>query len=68
MKYEFIFKIKEYPSAPSYDVRYRCVVAEARFNSVKSSYEKLQKAHPEWLSIILINKLSDDGEFIEVIQ
>ena len=68
MKYEFIFKVKEHQRDTQYDIRYRCVVGAERFNSVKSSYVKLQKAHPEWDSIILINELTDFNEFVRVIQ
>lgn len=67
MKYEFIFKVKDHASAP-FEIKYRCVVEANRYNSVKSSYEKLQKAHPEWDSVILINELTDFNEFIRVIQ
>ena len=65
MKYEFIFKVKE---DHVWIVKYRCVVAEKRFDTIKAAYEKLEKTHPEWNSLILINKLDDNSNFIEVIQ
>ena len=67
MKYEFIFKVRAHSSAP-WEIKYRCVCSAERYNSVKSSYDKLQKAHKEWDSVILINELTDFNEFIRVIQ
>ena len=67
-KYEFIYKVRPYPHAHSYKVKYRCVVEEKRFNLQKTMYEKVAANHKEEDPIILINKLTDDGEFVEVIQ
>ena len=69
MKYEFIMKIKECPQ-DQWHIKYRVVVKPERFQSVKYAYESaanLKKA--EWFDyVILINKLDDEGNFIEVIQ
>lgn len=67
MKYEFIFKIREYQRGP-YIVKYRCVVDPERYDTVLKSYEKVAKAHPEWDPIILINELDESGSFVGVIQ
>ena len=67
MKYEFIFKVKE-SKYTGYEVKYKCVVPENRYNSVKASYDLLQKNHPEWDSVILINELTDFNEFVRTIQ
>ena len=67
MKYEFIFKIKE-SRYSGYEVKYRTVVSANRYNSVKASYDLLQKSHPDWDSVILINELTDFNEFVRTIQ
>ena len=65
MKYEFIFKIKE---DHQWIIKYRCVAPERKFQTMKAAYEKLEATHPEWKSLILINKLDDNNEFLEIIQ
>lgn len=68
MKYEFIYKVKPYRHATSYEVKYRCVVDPTRYEIQKRMYEKVQKNHPEEESVILINELDDLGNFIKVMQ
>lgn len=69
MKYEFIMKIKEFKS-DEWHIKYRAVVKPERFQSMKYAYESvanLKKA--EWYDyVILINKLDDNSNFLEVIQ
>ena len=67
MKYEFIFKVKENRYS-GYKTRYRVVVNAERYNSVKASYDRLQREHSEWDSVLLINELTDFNEFVRVIQ
>ena len=64
-KYEFIFKVKE---DNSWQVKYRCVVDEKRFERVKSDYEKIKTLHTDWNSVILINELDENKEFVKVVQ
>ena len=66
MKYEFIFKVKESRS-DHFKVKYRCVCEPERYDSVLFAYNKIDK-NQFFDSVILINKLDDNGEFIEVVQ
>lgn len=66
MKYEFTLKYKLF-SSDVWRIKYHVVVPSCAFNACKSMYEKHIKK--DWFdSVLLINKLDDNGDFIEVVQ
>ena len=69
MKYEFILKVK-YSVSDSFHEKFHCKVGEKQYFAVKTDYENyLARNKNEFFdSIILINRLDDNGEFVETIQ
>lgn len=67
MKYEFILKIRDHEHDP-WRIKWRCVVSKDYYDLRLSKYEEWKHDHKDLDSIILINKLTDNGEFVEVIQ
>ena len=69
MKYEVMLKIKEYRNS-SFETKYRVVAdSEIRMNLIKIQYLEIgQKRSAEWFDyVVLVNKLDDDGNFIETV-
>ena len=66
MKYEVIMRVQETRYSDKVD-KYRTIVPEERFQGVIKQYESHlpSDCYGAW---VLVNKLDDQGNFIEVIQ
>lgn len=69
MKFEFLLKIKEFKNS-QFILKYKGLSEEKNFEIVKKQFEDyIERNKGEWTDfVLLINKLSDDGDFVEVIQ
>ena len=70
MKYEVILKQRH--NHNPYETKYHCIVSEDRLEFVKNRYEQEAKDIEDRIHncecLVLINKLDDNGEFVDVIQ
>lgn len=69
MKYEFMLKVKDAVS-DQFHLKFHCVCDEKAYDHVKFKYESYQirQKNEFWDSVLLIDKLDDAGNFLEIVQ
>lgn len=67
MKFEFILKVK-YHSSDSWTQIGKSIVKEVDFNNAQKDFEKYRKRGQYFDTIVLINELDDEGNFVQTIQ
>lgn len=67
MKYEVIFKVKE-SSSSQFEQRGRIVVSPEHLNAQIADYRRKAFHDKYYDYVVLINELTDDGEFVQVYE